>query len=92
MICWKADFVVECVHLDGNILQRTFQMNNVTLVGIIEEEFKKMSSQLFSNTYNKAHDKLKSKLEMEIFVEMHTRKKLWSNGTTTKLKESKEQN
>jgi hypothetical protein len=51
-----------------------------------------MSSQLFSNTYNKAHDKLKSKLELEIFVKMHTRKKLWSNGTTTKVKESKEQN
>jgi hypothetical protein len=51
-----------------------------------------MSPQLFSNNYNKALDRLKNKLEMEIFVETHTRKKLWSNGTTTKLKQSKEQN
>jgi hypothetical protein len=51
-----------------------------------------MSPQLFSNTYNKAHDKLKNKLEMEIFVETHTQKKLWSNETTTKLRQSKEQN
>jgi hypothetical protein len=41
-----------------------------------------MSPQLFSNTHNKARDKLKNKLEMEIFVETHTWKKLWSNGTT----------
>jgi hypothetical protein len=51
-----------------------------------------MSPQLFSNIYNRAHDKLISKLKMETFVEMHTRNKLWSNGTTTKLRESKEQN
>jgi hypothetical protein len=51
-----------------------------------------MSPQHFSNTYNKAHDKLKNKLEMEIFVETHTRKKIWSNGIRTKLKQSKEQN
>ncbi len=52
----------------------------------------KMSPQLFSNTYNKAHDKFKNKLEMEIFVKTHTQKKLWSNETTTKLRQSKAQN
>jgi hypothetical protein len=29
---------------------------------------------------------------MEIFMEMHTWKKLWSNGTINKLRQSKEQN
>jgi len=29
---------------------------------------------------------------MEIFMEMHTRKKFWSNGTITKFRQSKEQN
>ncbi len=52
----------------------------------------KTSPQIFSNTYNKAHDKLKSKLEMEIFVETYTWNKLWNNGTTTKLRQFKEQN
>ncbi len=40
----KVDFVIECVHLDGNILQRALQMNNVTLVGIIEEELENVTT------------------------------------------------
>jgi hypothetical protein len=58
----KLDFVVECVHLDDNILQHTFQMNNVTLVGIIEEELENVTT-IFLNTYNKTHDKLKTNLK-----------------------------
>jgi hypothetical protein len=49
-----------------------------------------MSPQLLSNIYNKTHDKLKSNLEMEIFVETHTWKKVWRSKTTTKLRQSKE--
>ncbi len=51
----------------------------------------KMSPQHFSNIYNKTHDKLKNKLEMEIFVETYTQNKLWNNKTTTKLQQSKKQ-
>ncbi len=34
----KLDFVVKCLHLDGNILQHALQMNDMTLVAIIKEE------------------------------------------------------
>jgi hypothetical protein len=63
----------------------------VTLVGIIEEKLENVTT-TFSNTYNKANDKFKSKIQMEIFVEMHARKNFWSNKTTTKLTQCKEQN
>ncbi len=68
-------------------MQHALQMNSVTLVGIIEEKLENFTI-TFLNTYNKAHDKFQSKLEMEIVVEMHVRKKFWNNKTT----QSKEQN
>jgi hypothetical protein len=40
----KLEIVVECVHLDDNILQHTLQMNNVTLVGIIEETLENVTT------------------------------------------------
>jgi hypothetical protein len=45
----KLDFVVECVHLDGSILQRALQMNNMTLVGIIEEKLENVTTTLFKH-------------------------------------------
>jgi hypothetical protein len=61
-------------------------MNNVTL-----EELESGLTQIFSNTQSKAQ-KLKNKLEKEIFVKTRTWKKLWSNFITTKFRQSKEEN
>jgi hypothetical protein len=44
----KLDFVVKCVHLDGSYLQHGLQMNNVTLVGIIEEELENITTTFFN--------------------------------------------
>ncbi len=40
----KLDFVIKCVHLDDSILQHAFEMNNVTLVSIIEEELENVTT------------------------------------------------
>jgi hypothetical protein len=55
-------------------------VNNVTL-----EELESGLTQLFSDTQSKAQ-KLKRKLEKEIFVKTHTWKKLWNNFITTKVR------
>jgi hypothetical protein len=45
----KIDFALECVHLDGSILQCFLQMNNMTLVGIIEEELENVTPTFFKH-------------------------------------------
>jgi hypothetical protein len=61
-------------------------MNNVT-----QEEFESGLTRLFSNAQSKSQ-KLKSKLEKEIFVKTHTWKKLWSDFITTKVRQFRKEN